>query len=182
MCGKTLRAGFVKSAGWHRYLCMSSALGGCGRLTRRGDLVDEFISEAALAKLEERSAVSPEVGPWPRRHELALKEEQLSELRKRFALHKISNTLFFEEVDRLEPEIHRLKVERERYSLTAQRAARDITDIRRRWYSDSDEDRLDLSQKRAYIREALHTVIVHPAGKGRRPFNPDLLEPVWFED
>jgi hypothetical protein len=57
-----------------------------------------------------------------------------------------------------------------------------VTDIRRRWYSDTDEDRLDLSQKRTYIREALHTVIVHPAGKGRRPFNPDLLEPIWRED
>lgn len=60
-----------------------------------------------------------------------------------------------------------------------------MTDIRRRWYSETDEDRLDLSQKRAYIREALHAVIVYPAGRGngsRDKFNPDLLEPIWRED
>jgi hypothetical protein len=60
-----------------------------------------------------------------------------------------------------------------------------LTDIRRRWYSETDDDRLDLSQKRAYVREALLTVIIHPAGRGngsRNRFNPDLLEPIWRED
>ncbi|MFB4306753.1 recombinase family protein [Actinomadura sp. GTD37] len=182
MCGKGLRAGVVKSAGWHRYACHSPSVGGCGRLTRRGDLVDEFISEAVLAKLEERNVRSTGIGPWLGEYELEQKLEQMQELRQRFAAHKISNSLFFGEVERLEPEIHRLRAEREQHSLAAQRAAQDVTDIRRRWYSDTDDDRLDVSQKRTYIREALHAVIVHPAGKGRRPFNPDLLEPVWRED
>ncbi|WP_433470104.1 recombinase family protein [Spirillospora sp. CA-128828] len=182
MCGKGLRAGFVKSAGWHRYACVAPVLGGCGRLTRRGDLVDEFVSEAVLAKLEERNASSADIGPWPGQRELDQKLEQMRELRQRFAAHKISNSLFFGEVERLEPEIHRLRTEREQHSLAAQRAAKDVTDIRRRWYSETDDDRLDISQKRTYVREALHAIIVHPAGKGRRPFNPDLLDPIWRED
>jgi len=36
--------------------------------------------------------------------------------------------------------------------------------------------------QRAYIRKALHTVIIHPAGKGNRKFNPDHLELIWRED
>lgn len=116
------------------------------------------------------------MGPWLGEYELEQKLEQMQELRQRFAAHKISNSLFFGEVERLEPEIQRLQAEREQHSIAAQRAAQDVTDIRRRWYSDTDDDRLDVSQKRTYIREALHAVIVHPAGKGRRPFNPDLLE------
>jgi hypothetical protein len=41
----------------------------------------------------------------------------------------------------------------------------------------------DIMQKRSLIREALHAVIVYPtASRGRTPFNPDLLEPVWRED
>lgn len=32
------------------------------------------------------------------------------------------------------------------------------------------------------MREAFRAVIVHPAGKGRAAFNPDLLEPVWRND
>jgi len=181
MCNQTLRAGVVTGADYHRYSCKSPALGGCGRLTRRGDLVDEFVSEAVLAKLEERTAQSADVGPWLGAEDLSAKEEQLRELRVRFAKHTISNTLFFEEVERLEPEIQRLRGERERHTLTAERAAQDLTDIRRRWYSETDDDRLDLTQKRTYVREALHAVIIHPAGKGRRPFNPDLLEPIWRE-
>jgi DNA invertase Pin-like site-specific DNA recombinase len=182
LCGTTLRAGFVKSAGWHRYTCQSPAVGGCGRLTRRGDLVDEFVSEAVLAKLEERAAsASDDLPPWPREQELADFEEQLREVRQRLRARRISNTIAFDMIEELEPRIHELRTEREHYALKAQQAAADVTDIRRRWYSETDEDRLDTAQKRAYIREALVTVIVHPAGKGRRPFNPDLLELIWRE-
>ena len=41
---------------------------------------------------------------------------------------------------------------------------------------------LDLSEKRAYVREALHAVLISPAGKGvssHGKFNPDLLQLVW---
>ncbi|WP_084265681.1 recombinase family protein [Actinomadura macra] len=181
LCHRPLRAGQVTNADYHRYLCKAPAIGGCGRLTRRGDVVDEFVTEAVLAKLEERTTGPTDVGPWLGERELEMKQEQMRELRLRFAKHTISNTLFFTEVERLEPEIQQLRADQERFNLTAQRAAQDLTAIRRRWYSETDEDRLDLSQKRGYIREALHAVIVHPAGKGRRPFNPDLLELVWRE-
>jgi hypothetical protein len=51
-----------------------------------------------------------------------------------------------------------------------------IVTPRERWNS----GQLDLAQKRALTREALHAVIVLPVGGGgRRPFNPDLLVPKW---
>ena len=55
-------------------------------------------------------------------------------------------------------------------------------DLRRRWYTPEDDGGLDVMRKRAYIHEALHAVIVHPNGRGRSSFNPDLLEPIWRED
>ncbi|WP_242910710.1 recombinase family protein [Actinomadura terrae] len=184
MCNHKLRAGFQKKMGRHRYFCQAPSNGGCGKLARRGDLIDEFVSEAVLAKLEQRSTVEiKEVGPWPKKRELAEKVEQFNELRARFAKRKITNSLFFEEIERLEPDIAKLRAEAEKYELESARAKRDLTEIRRRWYSETDDDRLDLSQKRAYIREALHAVIVHPAGKGHgKRFDPDLLEPIWRED
>ncbi|WP_067816590.1 recombinase family protein [Actinomadura kijaniata] len=183
MCGGKLRAGFEKDRGRHRYFCHTKGSGGCGGLARRGDLVDEFISEAVLAKLEERvQEARPDIGPWPKEKELSDKIEQLKELKSRFAQRRISNSLFFDEVERLEPEIAKLRADRQRHALKAE-ARTDVTDIRRRWYSEIDEDRLDISQKRTYIREALHAVIVHPAGQGRgNKFDPNLLEPVWRED
>jgi Recombinase zinc beta ribbon domain len=185
MCGTKMRAQIMKRREeGYVYRCRTKPNGGCNGVTRNGPKVDMFISEAVLAKLEHDVQVkSRDLGPWPRERELAEKDEQLRELRKRFAARKISNTLFFEEVERLEPEIADLRKDRERHALAAQQVSTDITDIRRRWYAEDDEDRLDLSQKRAYVRAALHAVIVHPAGRGYgKTFNPDLLEPIWRED
>ena len=81
----------------------------------------------------------------------------------------------------LESAVRELRTDRNRHAAVAQRASTDLSDIRRRWFSNE----LDLSQKRAYIAEALHAVIVHPVGKGngsRSTFDPSLLTLVWRED
>ncbi|MEU8269164.1 hypothetical protein AB0B89_18600 [Sphaerisporangium sp. NPDC049002] len=147
-------------------------------------MVDLFISEALLAKLEERTATASEVGPWPGSSDLEDAEGQLREPQAAWHGKKISNSLFFEEAGRLEAEIIRLNRERQQHQAAAQRAKTDITDIRRRWYSDTNDDRLDMSQKRGYVREAFHAIIVHPVGSGngsRGKFDPDKLEPIWRE-
>ncbi|WP_242911093.1 recombinase family protein [Actinomadura terrae] len=185
MCNTKLRVLNNRKRGTFRYFCKSKAQGGCGALARRGDKLEEFVSEAVLAKLEERGAVAArEVGPWPGQAELEEREGQMRELRDRFRQRKITNELFFQLIEDLEPEIARLRADRARYELAAQQAERDVTDIRRRWYSETDDDRLDISQKRTYVRECFHAIIVHPAGKGngsRSKFDPDLLEPIWRE-
>lgn len=184
MCNTKLRASKYPKINGYRYMCRPKTVGGCGGLARNGMKIDEFISEAVLAQLEKRQAIArTDLGPWTRQSELDEKTEQLLQLRARFAKRTISNSLFFEEVERLEPEIGQLRADRARYELATQRASADMTDIRRRWYSETDDDRLDVSQKRAYVREALHAVIVHPQGRGHgKVFNPDLLEPIWRED
>ncbi|WP_168221292.1 recombinase family protein [Actinomadura sp. WMMA1423] len=185
MCGARLRVVNNRKQGTYRYYCKDKTQGGCGRLSRRGEKLDEFISEAVLAKLEERSVRRrKKVQPWPGQQELEQWEEAMQELRDRFRKRRISNSFYFDEVERLETDINRLRTERQRYLLTAEQAATDLSDIRRRWYSETDEDRLDLAQKRTYIRECFSAVIVHPAGKGhgsRGTFDPDLIEPVWRE-
>lgn len=183
MCGAKLRAAKDPRSERHRYICRAKQSGGCAGLARRGDKIDEFVSEAVLAKLEQRSVAAKEdIGPWLGERELMEKEEQLRELRTRFAKRTISNSLFFGEAERLEPEIAQLRADRQSYELAAHKAAVNVTDIRRRWYSETDDDRLEISQKRTYIHEALHAVIVHPVGKGYgNKFDPDLLEPIWRE-
>ncbi|MGI5165417.1 recombinase family protein [Spirillospora sp. CA-253888] len=184
MCGARLRVTRQRDCKQHIYSCPPKTSGGCGGLGRRGDKVDEFISEAVLAKLEAQSmARAQTIGPWPGEDDLRAVETQIRELHDQWRARKISNELFFSEIPALESEQGRLRAERDRYALTAERAATDMTDVRRRWYSENDDDGLDISQKRAYIREALHAVIIHPIGRGGRiKFNPDLLEPVWRED
>ncbi|WP_141206061.1 hypothetical protein [Streptomyces griseorubiginosus] len=38
---------------------------------------------------------------------------------------------------------------------------------------------LPLERQRALILHSLWAVLIHPAGRGRRKFDPSLIEPVW---
>ncbi|MCO5968526.1 recombinase family protein [Actinoallomurus soli] len=186
MCMARLRVSMQPDRSAHRYFCRAKTNGGCGSLSRRGDKIDEFVSEAVLAKLEERTiAAQKDSGPWLGEKELNDYQEQLKELRKHWAARQISNSLFFEESRRLEGDISRLRAERQQYAAAQQKATTDMADVRRRWYLPEEEGGLPISTKRTYVKEALHAVIVHPAGKGHgagKRFNPDLLEPIWRED
>jgi DNA invertase Pin-like site-specific DNA recombinase len=180
-CGAVLRVNRQKDCAQHIYTCPGTTQGGCGGLGRRGDKVDEFVSEAVLAKLEERHRISRGAIEWPGSAELARVETKLGTLRVQWSSDVISDELFFPMAKELEAAIRELRTDRNRHTAVAQRAAMDLSDIRRRWFSGE----LDLSQKRAYIGEALHAVIVHPVGKGRGSrsrFDPSLLTLVWRED
>ncbi|GGQ15891.1 recombinase family protein [Streptosporangium pseudovulgare] len=185
LCMAKLRVTPHRDCDHHVYACRSRTQGGCGRLARRGDMVDMFVSEAVLATIEEGPMSPPQTEPWAGASDLKDSETQLRELTEHWHRKKVSNSLFFAEVERLESEISRLIKERAQHEATTRRAKANLTDIRRRWYSETDDDRLDVSQKRAVIREAFHAVIVHPVGQGRGSrgtFDPDKLELIWRED
>lgn len=133
-----------------------------------------------LAKLEQRRAVAVDPGPWPGESRLQRLTDKLGVLRRQWRDDELSDTAFFTNQAEIEEEIRAFTRDRSRHELAARRAAVDLADVRRRW----EDDELDLSQKRAYIQEALHAVIVHPAGRGRgrgQSFDPDLLELIWLE-
>jgi DNA invertase Pin-like site-specific DNA recombinase len=185
LCNMPLRISSHKHVRSHLYCCPAKSAGGCGGVSRRGDLIDEFISEAVLAKLEERTLTAREAAPWSGEADLTRQRDKLAKLRARWETDDISDELFFSAVKPLEDRIRQLRAEQAKHALTSERmslaAATDISELRARWYTAEDNGGLPISQKRAYIREALHAVIVHPAGGGRKPFNPNLLEPIWRE-
>lgn len=187
LCNTPLRANRKKDAGHHTYTCLSKAMGGCGGVSRRGDLVDEYVSEAVLAKLEERALIaSAEQSTWGREEELEGVKSRLDELTRQWNAGNISSDLFFKLAPGLEQEIARLRMEAAGFAASVElRQARDNTDvekIRQRWYLPETEGGFPISAKRTYVREALHAVIMHPAGQGQKIFNPDLLQPVWREE
>jgi DNA invertase Pin-like site-specific DNA recombinase len=185
-CNVPVRSNKKADAAHHTYTCRSKAEGGCGGVSRRGDLVDMFVSEAVLAKLEEAEFAPTAAEEWEGQAEYAAVQEQLNELTAQWNAQKISNELFFRLAPAKEAEVHRLRGEKARHD--AARAASQveadttIAEIRRRWYLPENEGGLAISVKRAYIRKALHTVIIYPAGKGNKKFDPDLLELIWRED
>ncbi|MDL4820920.1 recombinase family protein [Actinomadura opuntiae] len=187
LCNTPLRSNGPKDAAHHTYTCLSRAEGGCGGVSRRGDLVDMFVSEAVLAKLEEASFSSgPRDQEWEGAAELRAVEEQLETLTRQWNARQITNDLFFKLVPGLEQQISQLRTEKNRHEAAiAAKEARDETsasEVRRRWYLPEEEGGFPISVKRTYIRAALHAVIMYPAGKGNKRFNPDLLDPIWRTD
>lgn len=185
VCNAPLRATRQRDCKQHIYACPGKGQGGCGGLGRRGDKVDEYITELVLAKLEERQAVGKETGPWPKEAQLERVEGKLATLTAQWKNDQVTDDFFFSNLRDLEQERTSLRNERSRHVAAVERAATDTTDVRRRWHAEPDDGGLDISQKRAYVREVLHAVIVQPVGKGngsRGHFNPDLLVPVWREE
>jgi hypothetical protein len=184
ICNVPLRARWVggKNDIYH-YICPPKTQGGCSGIGRDGAKTDEYLSEMVLAKLEEREMRAVHTEEWAGAAELETCQRQLDELSREWRAGGISNEFFFANVRQLEQKASELRADQARYVAHARRRNLDIEDVRRRWYAAEDQGGFDVMQKRAYIREALHAVIVHPtASQGRTPFNPDLLEPVWRED
>ncbi|MER5449048.1 recombinase family protein [Streptomyces sp. NPDC002764] len=167
-----LSGGFV-------YQCPSRSMGGCGGSGRNGARVDEYVTEAVLARLEERAAVKQqENSEWGGAEELERLTKKQRTMLQKWQEDVLSDELFFPENHRMEVRIKQLRKERTEHALRVQRASKVTADVRERWLSGD----LDMAQKRALVREALHAVIVLPVGGGgRRPFNPDLLVIKWTE-
>lgn len=187
LCNAPLRVNQRKGVAHHVYCCQSKSEGGCGGLSRRGDLVDLYVSEAVLSKLEQASFnAPPDEHPSSGEDELKAVQERLVELTKRWNAGTVTNDIFFRLLPDLEQQIAGLRTEASKREAAAKlrrsRATTDVAEIRRRWYLPEEQGGLPISTKRTYIREAVHAVILHPAGKGRKTFDPDLLEPIWRED
>ena len=58
LCNMPLRVTGHRNVKSYLYCCPSKAAGGCNGVARRGDLIDQYVSEAVLAKLEERTMTS----------------------------------------------------------------------------------------------------------------------------
>lgn len=187
LCNTPLRSNRAKDAAHHVYTCRSKAQGGCGGVSRRGDLVDLFVSEAVLAKLEEGELLDASDGDeWTKEELLLDSVSRLEELTKRWQAKAIGNELFFSLAPGLGQEIADYRAEKNKHEAFAKlqqsRKATDVEKIRKRWYLPEDEGGLPISTKRTYIREALHAVIMYPAGKGNKKFDPDTLDPIWREN
>lgn len=183
ICNAAMRATwYAGKRDAHQYACPARSQGGCAGVSRRGREVDEHVSEAVLAKLEQRQ-MRPSAGEaWAGADELAATQRRIDDLGREWRAGGLSNEFFFANVRHLEEQVAKLRAEQARHAAQVKRRTVDVEDIRRRWYAAEDDGGFDVMQKRAYIREALHAVIVHPAKRGRAKFDPDLLEPIWRQD
>ncbi|MFE1208761.1 recombinase family protein [Streptomyces albidoflavus] len=156
------------------YQC-SVVNGGCGKVGRVGDPVDDFIISLVLAeqraKAGERAAAPAH--QWPNVAELAAVENDIAELTGAAKEKQITISTLLQLLPDLERRRDELKLERGRFNKEQQQTASLVAD------SDKDFKSLPIERQQVLILHSLSAVLIHPAGRGKRKFDPDLIEPVW---
>lgn len=182
LCNAPLRSqrNYSRPAAGHRYACRDGNAGGCGGVSRSGPEVDRVLTDLVLAKVEADTAAAVEVGrDWPGAADLASVEGRAGELRRRWLGGQIGDESFYPLLAGLEKQARDLRAGRDRHAATVRRAGGDAARLRERWNTPPEDGGLDMAQKRAMVKGAVHAVIVRPAGRGRRRFDPSLLEFRW---
>lgn len=77
-------------------------------MSRNGPRTDEYVTEAVLAKLDERQAVTIDDAPWLGAQELERAQQKLGILTRQWQEDRISDGLYFANVEKLEGRIREL--------------------------------------------------------------------------
>ncbi|MGP3772995.1 recombinase family protein [Streptomyces sp. SDT5-1] len=161
----------------YSYQC-SVVNGGCGKVGRTGEPVDKLIVELVLEDQRDKAAVQdvPPEQQWPRQGELDAVQADIGRLLEAEKSRQITVSTLLQLLPDKERERDALKLERARfYKDQKQSQARAATgDLSPTEFFD-----LPIERQRETVLRSLSAVIIHPAGRGRRTFDPTLIDPVW---
>jgi DNA invertase Pin-like site-specific DNA recombinase len=171
----------VKANDWltyrHAYMCKKTVDGGCNKTYKRGDLTDRAIEKLVVAKMEADAATATrDVPEWDKADALERAVASRKELERRWHDDQdedIDDEAFFRNLPVLERRIKELRADHAKHSALKAEAEAAEQDIAKTWGSRT------LTQKRDAIKKTLSAVVAVPGGKGRKPFDVDLLKPVW---
>ncbi|MQY07528.1 recombinase family protein [Actinomadura macrotermitis] len=152
----------------YRYACLSN-LGGCGGVTRVGPPIEELVVDAFLGEVR-RSLGATVKADAVHVERLAEVEREIAEVNRRRLAKRITLTLALDLMEELETERAELmdrcvppKVQRR----TGHPA------LLKEWEGYS------AGERKHHLRQDVRAVVVHPQGRGRRPFDPGLIEIEW---
>ncbi|MEO3839794.1 recombinase family protein [Streptomyces sp. B22F1] len=161
----------------HGYSCRPKLYGGCNGTWKRGDKTDELIEELVIAKLEEEAAAkAQDVPDWGKAEALERAIRSRNELERRWHDDQdadIDDEAFFRNLPVLERRVKELRADQRAHEVLKAEAEEAREDIREAW------GKKTITQKREAIKKALIAVIAVSGGKGNKPFDPELLTPVW---
>ncbi|MGW8685816.1 recombinase family protein [Streptomyces sp. NPDC055817] len=151
---------------------------GCGKVGRVGEPVDRLIAELVLEEQRERAAARgvPVEQQWPREADLDAVTADISQLLGAERSKQITVSTLLQLLPTKEKERDELKLERARFykdqkQAEAQGRAGDL--------SLTEFFDLPVERQQEIVLHSLSSVIIHPAGRGRRIFDPALIDPIW---
>ncbi|AIR99566.1 recombinase family protein [Streptomyces glaucescens] len=159
------------------YQC-SVVNGGCGKVARTGEPVDRLIAQLVLAEQDARASVTnvPIDQQWTKEAELERVNEGIAQLVEAERTKQITVATLLQLLPAKERLRDELKLERARFYKEQKQAeskgeTANLT---------ADEFfGLPIERQQEIVLRSLTAVIIHPAGRGRRKFDPSLIEPVW---
>ncbi|WP_435969212.1 recombinase family protein [Streptomyces sp. Qhu_M48] len=161
----------------YTYQC-SKVNGGCGKVGRVGEPVDRLIARLVLQEQREKAATTtvPTEERWTKEEELESLLLDIAQLIEAEKAKTITVSTLLQLLPGKERERDALKLERARfYKEQKQAEAKGKTaDLTEGEFFD-----LPIERQREIVLHSLTAVMIHPAGRGRRIFDPSLVEPVW---
>lgn len=159
------------------YQC-SVVNGGCGKVGRTGEPVDRLIAQLVLEEQRARATVTdvPVDQRWPKEAELEQVNQDIAQLVEAERTKQITVATLLQLLPAKERARDELKLERARfYKEQKQAEAKGETAN----LSLDEFFGLPIERQQEIVLHSLSAVIIHPAGRGRRKFDPSLIEPVW---
>jgi DNA invertase Pin-like site-specific DNA recombinase len=163
------------------YRCPARGMGGCGRVARRAEEINEYVTTLVIMEHQKisarRASVTEELPPWPKAGELRALQRRIAESTEMYEKGEYSKERYFPSLTRMEAQEAVLKKEKRAHE--ARQQSRRITpiDLAQRW----NDPEFTMEEKQAAIAKTLEAVIILPSHKGAR-FHPDLIVPVWREE
>ncbi|MDX6350236.1 MAG: site-specific recombinase [Streptomyces sp.] len=156
------------------YQC-SVVNGGCGKVGRVGEPVDDFVISLVLEEQRRQAATRKDAGDvqWPKEAELSAVEADISQLTKAAKDRTLTVSTLLQLLPDLERQRDGLKLERARFHQEARQSEARTADL------GTDFRQLPIERQQAIVSHSLAAVLIHPAGRGKRKFDPTLIEPVW---
>ncbi|MET9493419.1 recombinase family protein [Streptomyces sp. NPDC006552] len=159
------------------YQC-SVVNGGCGKVGRVGDPVDKLIAELVLEEQRDKAAARgvPVEQQWLGEGELAAVQADIAQLLEAEKSKQITVSTLLQLLPSKEKERDELKLARARFYKDQKQAEAQeaVSDLSLAEFFD-----LPVERQQEIVLHSLSAVMIHPAGRGRRVFDPALIEPVW---
>ncbi len=159
------------------YQC-SVVNGGCGKVGRTGDPVDRLIAQLVLEEQRARASVTgvPIDQRWPKEDELEQTTRDIAQLveaerKKQITVATLLQLLPAKERARDELKLERARFYKEQKQAEAKGQTTNLTV--------EEFFGLPIERQQEIVLHSLSAVLIHPAGRGRRKFDPSLIEPVW---
>ncbi|MFI9809591.1 recombinase family protein [Streptomyces sp. NPDC052301] len=159
------------------YQC-SVVNGGCGKVGRTGEPVDRLIAQLVLEEQRARASVTgvPVDQRWPKETELEQVNDDIAQLVEAERTKQITVATLLQLLPAKERARDELKLERARfYKEQKQAEAKGETAN----LTAEEFFGLPIERQQEIVLHSLSAVIIHPAGRGSRKFDPSLIEPVW---